>query len=143
MNLPFGSLFYNIVIAQNYEHEFSFSVLMRSLDKMKARDLTNATSAVFQHLNTVLIEKDFEAETKEAALKFCFSVLRHIISLMNQMQDVKTRTELKTLIFSHPALRYLDNELTTLIHQFQKLETFPSEAKTNVREGRKEIIYST
>lgn len=132
-NLPFGSLFNNIVIVQKYDHEFSSTVLKHALDKMKSRDLTNATSFVFQHLNAVLIDEKMEESVKDAAMKFCFSVLRHIVSLMNQMQDVKARSELKTFIFSHPTLRYLENELTTVIHHFKQLNTFPSEVNTNVR----------
>lgn len=128
--MPFDSLFYNTIIVKKYDHPFSMVVLKHALDSMKSRDLTNATSFVFQHLNTVLINQE-EAD-KNVALRFCFTLLRHIIGLMNQIQDTKTRSELKTYIFTHPALKYLDTQLTNDILKFENLNTFPSETDVSV-----------
>lgn len=128
--MPFDSLFYNTIIVKKYDHPFSMIVLKHALDSMKSRDLTNATSFVFQHLNTVLINQE-EAD-KNVALRFCFTLLRHIIGLMNQIQDTKTRSELKTYIFTHPALKYLDTQLTNDILKFENLNTFPSETDVSV-----------
>lgn len=127
--MPFVSLFYNTVIVNKYDHPFSMVVLKHALDSMKSRDLTNATSFVFQHLNTVLIS---QGNDKYAALRFCFTLLRHIIALVNQIQDTKARSELKTYIYSHPALKYLDSQLTSDILKFENLNTFPSETDISV-----------
>lgn len=130
--IPFQSLFYNAVIHQKYSHEFSMTVLKRVLDSMKSRDLSNATSLLFQHLNAILIDEERIQPTKNAALKFCLTLLRHIVVLLNHIQDTKTRSELKAYIFTHPALKYLEAHLTNDILQFQSLNTFPSEVDVTV-----------
>jgi hypothetical protein len=71
-------------------------------------------------------------DVKNAALTFCFTLLRHIVILMNQMQDVKARSELKTAIFSHPTLKHLESELINTLAHFKQLNTFPSEVNINV-----------
>lgn len=128
--MPFEFLFYNTIITRKYEHEFAMTALKNSLDSIKSRDLINATSFVFQHLNTILIDQD--ETVKDAVLKFCFTLLRHIIALMNQIQDVKIRTELKEYIFAHPSLKYLENQLSSDILHFENLNTFPSEIDVSV-----------
>lgn len=105
-------------------------VLKYGLDSMKSRDLTNAASFVFEHLNTILINQ--EETDNYVALKFCFTLLRHTIGLVNQIQDTTARTELKTYIFTNPALKYLDTQLKNEILKFENLNTFPSETNVSV-----------
>ncbi|KAG2200281.1 hypothetical protein INT47_000274 [Mucor saturninus] len=128
--MPFNSLLYNTFLFKKYDHQFSMTVLKFALDSMKSRDLTNAASFVFQHLNTILIDQ--ENTDNYVALKFCFTLLRHIIGLVNQIQDTKARTELRTYIFTYPALKYLDTQLTNEILKFENLNTFPSEANVSL-----------
>ena len=108
------------------------TVLKYALDTMKSRDLPNATSFVYQHLTSVLINENIEASVKDAVIKFSFTLLRHIIHLVNQMQDVKARSELKLFIFTHPTLKHLQTELTNVIFHFKHLNNFPSDANINV-----------
>lgn len=129
-NMPFDLLFYNTIITKKYQHEFAMIALKHSLDTIKSRDLINATCFVFQHLNTVLTN---ETETmKDVALKFCFTLLRHIIDLMNQIQDIKIRSELKDYIFTHPSLKYLETQISNDILHFENLNTFPGEVDLSV-----------
>lgn len=129
-NMPFDLVFYNTIISKKYQHEFATTVLKHSLDSIKSRDLIGATCFVFQHLNAVLIS---ETETeKDAALKFCFTLLRHIVGLMNQIQEVKIRSELKDYIFTHPSLKYLETQVSNDILHFENLNTFPSEIDLSV-----------
>ncbi|KAI8087542.1 ribosome 60S biogenesis N-terminal-domain-containing protein [Thamnidium elegans] len=123
-NMPFDLLFYNTIITKKYQHEFAMTVLKHSLDIIKSRDLITATCFVFQHLNAVLISET--ATEKDAALKFCFTLLRHIVGLMNQVQEVKIRSELKDYIFTHPSLKYLETQVSNDILHFENLKTFPS-----------------
>lgn len=122
--IPFACLFNNTVIAKLYNHDFSMIVLKQSLDSLKSREMMNATSCIFQHLNTLLMQTKPEL----SGLQFSFTLLRHVVQLMNQIQDVKSRAELKSFIFTHPALKHLDNELTSQILSYQDIDIFPSVA---------------
>lgn len=107
-------------------------VLKYALDDMKSRDLANATSLLFQHLNAILMDQKNSYHNNYAALNFCFTLVRHITILLSQIQDTKTRTELKTYIFTHPALKYLEAQITKDILHFQDLKNFPSEVNVSV-----------
>lgn len=122
--ISFACLFNNTVIAKLYNHDFSMIVLKQSLDSLKSREMMNATSCIFQHLNTLLMQ----AKPELSGLQFSFTLLRHVVQLMNQIQDVKSRAELKSFIFTHPALKHLDNELTSQILSYQDIDIFPSVA---------------
>ncbi|KAG1111027.1 hypothetical protein G6F42_015152 [Rhizopus arrhizus] len=66
------------------------------------------------------------------SLEFCFTLLRHVIHIMrHQIQDVKMRAELSSFIFTHPALKYLENKLTSQILAYQDMAHFPSVANVS------------
>lgn len=122
--VPFACLFTNTVVAQPDNHDFAMSVLKRALDSLKSRDMMHATLCIFQHLNTLLMEPTSETA---AGLEFCFTLLRHVIHIMHhQIQDVKMRAELNSFIFTHPALKHLEAQLTSQILAYQDVDHFPS-----------------
>ncbi|GAN07719.1 hypothetical protein MAM1_0173d07222 [Mucor ambiguus] len=122
--IPFVCLFNNTVVAQRYNDAFAMSVLTRALDSLKSRDMMHATSCIFQHLNTLLMAPKPEAK---AGLEFCFTLVRHVVHLMHhQMQDVKMRAELNSFIFTHPALKHLEHQMTSQILAYQDVDHFPS-----------------
>ncbi|KAI8647125.1 ribosome 60S biogenesis N-terminal-domain-containing protein [Parasitella parasitica] len=123
-NVPFAFLFYNTVVAKLYSHEFSMNVLKHALDALKSRDMMNAISCIYHHLNTLLMQ----SKPQLPALQFCFSLLRHAIHLVNQIQDSQCRAELKSFTFAQPVLKHIENELTSQILSYQDLASFPSVA---------------
>ncbi|KAI7906920.1 ribosome 60S biogenesis N-terminal-domain-containing protein [Cokeromyces recurvatus] len=123
--IPFNVLFYNTVIFKKYDQEISMILLKHALDTMRSSELMNATSFIFQHLNTILTSTSNNDQSLDA-LKFCFTLLSHIVNLMNQIQDIKLRSELNTFIFNHPTLRYLISEITRDIRSFENIDTFPT-----------------
>ncbi|KAI9486447.1 MAG: ribosome 60S biogenesis N-terminal-domain-containing protein [Benjaminiella poitrasii] len=123
--LPFNVLFYNSIIFKEYDKELPMTLLKYTLDKMKSNELKNAVSFIFQHINTILLDTHSE-EQNSPALKFCFTLLHRIVYLMNQIQDIKIRSELNLFIFTHPTLKYLEAEITHDILSFENMNTFPS-----------------
>ncbi|CEP11420.1 hypothetical protein [Parasitella parasitica] len=123
-NVPFACLFNNTVVYKLYSHDFSMIALKHALDTLKSREMMNATSCIFLHLNILLMQ----GKPQLVALQFCFTVLRHVLHLVNEMQDSQRRAELKNFIFAQPALKHIENELTSQILSFQDLDNFPSVA---------------
>ncbi|RCI06413.1 nucleolar pre-ribosomal-associated protein 1 [Rhizopus stolonifer] len=78
---------------------------------MKPRELTCANLFVFQHLNTILLH----SESNFDALFFIFTLVRHIVLLVKQIQDVKIRTDLYNFIFAHPSISYLRSQAMDFI----------------------------
>jgi hypothetical protein len=108
-------------------------VLKNALDNMKSRSLKNATSLIFEHINTVLLNLGLNTKPNYKQLEVYFPLLRHIIQLVNQMQDVKTRSELKNYIFKHPSLGHLRNAMIKAISSFKHITSgFPSDADLTV-----------
>jgi hypothetical protein len=108
-------------------------VLNNALDNMKSRALKNAICLNFEHINRVLLRLREYEEANFKELKFYFTLLRHIIQLVDQMQDVKARSELKKYIFNHPSLGHLRNEMTKDISLFKGVTSgFPSDANLTV-----------
>lgn len=107
------------------------AVLKNALNNMKYRALKNATSLVFEHINCSLL--NLHEYSEFTALNFYFMLLRHILQLVNQIQDVKARSALKHSIFSHPSLGHLRKDMLKDITSFKEiLGGFPTDTDLTV-----------